>query len=64
MLDARLIGERFINTVNSKEGTVSFYGVLYHYRVTGPVSLGDQLEVIDVTPRYLIAQRYQPKLDY
>lgn len=64
MLDQRLIGQRFTNLSVEPKGTVSFFGILYHYHVRGACAVGDTLEVIEVTPSYLIVQKYISGLDY
>ncbi|MCD2255157.1 hypothetical protein FHQ08_00345 [Lactobacillus sp. CC-MHH1034] len=64
MLDERLIGEKFINKSTEMSGTVMFYGVRYHYKLQENVPIGTTLVVVAVTPRYLLVQRYEPKLDY
>ncbi|MFD1672970.1 NfeD family protein [Agrilactobacillus yilanensis] len=64
MLDQRLIGQRFTNTTATDSGTVRFFGILYRYRLTEPVAIGEILEVTEVTPSYLLVQPYIPELKY
>ncbi|GAF40378.1 hypothetical protein FC83_GL000722 [Agrilactobacillus composti DSM 18527 = JCM 14202] len=64
MLDERLIGEKFVNRSNKVKGTVSFFGVLYHYHIQGHAEVGDVLEVIAVTPLYLLVRKFASELTY
>lgn len=64
MLDQRLIGQRFKNLSAEPQGTVSFFGIFYHYQIRGACAIGDTLEVVEVTPSYLIVQKYISGLDY
>ncbi|WP_413476422.1 hypothetical protein [Latilactobacillus fuchuensis] len=64
MLDDRLLGQRFSLPDDKPTGTIAFFGVLYHYQVTGEPSAGLLVEVTAVTPLYLVVIAHQAVLDY
>lgn len=64
MLDDRLLGQTFELTDDQVTGTIDFLGVRYHYQVAGPHSTGLLVEVIKVTPLYLVVTAQQAVLDY
>jgi hypothetical protein len=57
MLDERLLGTTFTIQSSANTGTITLYGIHYHYRVVGLAVPGDLMEVKQVTPLELVVRR-------
>lgn len=49
MLDERLIGTEF-KLPQADTGTITLYGIHYHYRVVGTAKIGEPVVVVTVSP--------------
>ncbi|MFD0897634.1 hypothetical protein [Loigolactobacillus binensis] len=63
-LDARLIGRHFIIDQTNIAGTISFFGIFYHFVGTAPLTLGDEVVVTGVTAEQLTVTKATELLNY
>lgn len=63
MLDDRLIGTTFALPTKDR-GTVTLYGIHYHYRVSGEAAVGSLVVVVEATPLELKVRAVTATLDY
>ncbi|KRM54389.1 hypothetical protein [Lacticaseibacillus sharpeae] len=64
MLDERLLGTTFTLKTDADTGSISLYGIHYHYRVVGLAVAGDLVAVTQVTPLELVVRRAVDLLEY
>ncbi|MFD1318419.1 hypothetical protein [Loigolactobacillus zhaoyuanensis] len=63
-LDTRLLGRHFIIDQINYQGTVSFYGIFYHFVAVTPVELGDEVVITGITAERLVVTKAEEMLTY
>ncbi|ATO55418.1 hypothetical protein MK904_08820 [Loigolactobacillus coryniformis] len=63
-LDARLLGRHFIIDQTNEQGTISFFGIFYHFVANEPLKLGDEVVITAVTAEHLTVTKAESLLKF
>lgn len=64
MLDDRLMGMTFKLKSAATQGTVTIFGIDYHYELLHPAGIGTEVVIVRVTPLALYVLPASEVLDY